>query len=488
VAGGVQKVLPGFRFNKRLATPTAQDHLLLFSKGEQTALVAWTEGDSKVISVPASPMDFSVFNTQGEELGAMRAANFVLELILVKEPGIYVPAGPNSLLQVAALAERIPGSLTVKGPQILELRCEFVNPLGEPLILNPPGNPSVALKPGSAHTVRREVIVGRTYEPMRVDVGASGIFQTVTINVANPLMMDLRADLPGRLTIDLLNPSGEAFSGRLALELLGSEGPPPLEFPVSMEKGKTITQIEVPLGAGLPLPSAVRLVLRGAVGNPRREIVIASTPPMQFAPSASFAARPDGTPRNWRLNRPDSSAFADFRAGTPPGGAPWADNGTLILAYRFQKPGAALSVTPADVAAETIIEKPASAGIWINGDGSGNLLSMRWRDAGGKIHATDPKPVRWKGWRYVSFPLDEDMPAPIQWVDLLRITAVNDAPGAIMASGPVLTYLFDGDAQASDSQTSVEVEEEVSFGDPVRLDRSQVERGQVPLEFVPAEP
>ncbi|MGE9295873.1 MAG: hypothetical protein ACQKBV_06265, partial [Puniceicoccales bacterium] len=37
VAAGIQKVLPGYQFNKRLSTPSARDHVLLFSKGRETA-------------------------------------------------------------------------------------------------------------------------------------------------------------------------------------------------------------------------------------------------------------------------------------------------------------------------------------------------------------------------------------------------------------------------------------------------------------------
>jgi len=487
VAEGVQKVLPGYRFNKRLATPTADDHLLLFSKGRDTALIAWTDGAGKRVSIPASPMEFAVFNTRGDALGAVVARDFVLNLVLAQEPGIYVPLAPNPLLQIAALAERIPPQVTVRGPRILELNADFVNPLEQPLILNPPGKPSVALKPGDTYTVGREVLVGRQYEPLRVDVGASGIMQTVTIRVENPIVLDMRADLPGRLTVDLVNPSGEAATGRLALELVGQEGSPPFEFPVDLKRGDTVRELQVPLGVDLPLPSAVRLVLRGSVGDPRREVVIAKTPAMQFFPVAHFLADPEGSPRNWQLARAGDS-FADLRSGTPPRGAPWADQGTLILAYKLGQPGAAISVRPAGPAASSIIEKPASIGLWIHGDGTGNDLSMRWRDGTGSLFETDPRALNWKGWRYVNFPLPDEMQPPIRWEDLLRLTGVNTSAGAIMASGPVLTYLFHDEESATRTETSVEVEEDVRFGDPVRLDRSQVERGQVPLEFVPASP
>ncbi|MGE9296850.1 MAG: hypothetical protein ACQKBV_11235, partial [Puniceicoccales bacterium] len=454
-------------------------------KGRETALVAWTTGPAKRVPIAASPMNFAVYNTQGQELGQVGAQNFVLDIVMAQEPGIYVPQSPNPLLQIAALAETLPNTIEVRGPQILELTCVFVNPLPEPLILNPPGKPSVALKPGMSYTVKREVNVGRPYEPMRVEVGASGIMQTVTINVKNPLMLDLKADLPGRLTVEILNPSGDPVQGRMALELSG-QAEAPFEFPVTLAKGETIKELQIPLGSALPLPAAVRLVLRASVGNPRREIELASTPGMQFYPVAPFNAAANGSPANWTLTK-EGPSFAELRAANPPGGAPWPESGTLILAYKFDQPGATLAVNPSGSAAANVVDKPVSVGVWINGDGSGNLASMRWRDASGKVFETDPKPVTWQGWRYVSFSLDSAMKAPIRWENLLRLTAVNAQPGAIMASGPVFTYNFAAQTDTGD-ETSVKVKDEVSVGNPVRLDRQQVEQGTVPLEFVPAQP
>lgn len=477
VAEGVSQVLPGYRFNKRLATPTADDHILLFSKGRETALVAWTEGVAKEVELPASPMAFSVFNTRGERLGSLSARDFVIRLVLAQEPGIYVPQAENSLLLVAALAETIQSSLTVRGPQTIDLSCTFANPLAQPLILNIPDGRSLALKPGATQEIRQSVDVGRAYEPMRVNVGASGILQTVTISVDNPLLLDLRADLPGSLTAEIVNPANDPFQGRLVLELVGAGEGSALEYPLTISPAETVKAVRVPLNAKLPLPGPVQLSLRQPYGNPRRDRELARTPPMQFAPVAGFDSGPTGL-AHWRLAR-QGAASADLRSGTPPAGVPWEPAPALMLAYQLKEPGALLRVEPASPRSAMISGRPVALGLWLYGDGSGQRVSVRWRDATGALFQPVSRVIDWKGWRYETFAIDPAMQAPIEWDALLVVEAVRPGGGALMASGPVLSYAFD-DEQAAAAPRAVEVEDEFSFGDPVKLDPADLVPSALP--------
>ncbi|MEO0794483.1 MAG: hypothetical protein AAFX93_04955 [Verrucomicrobiota bacterium] len=472
VAAGMQKLLPDMKFNKRLSTPSDEDHLLLFSNGNQLALVAWTEGEAKRILAPASPMDFLVYNTDGKPLGSILAQGFVLEIILSQEPGIYVPKGANALLMIAALAERVEPRIRVKGPAFLELTCDFVNPLNEPLILSTPGEPSVAIKPGKSYTVRQDVIVGRDAEPIRLQVGASGIYQDVTIEVENPLLVDVRADLPGRLTVDLINPAGTALQGRMSLSLVG-DSRAPFVFPVEMKRGESIESIQVPMTINLPLPKPIEVSINESIGDPREDVELTRTSPLQFAPIAGFEAAGEGKPVNWMLKKSGES-FADLRAGNPPGGAPWGENSTLILAYTFENAGASLAIAPANPIAGSITQLPNSVGMWIRGDGSGNLVSMRWRDGQGNRFSSRPRPMSWKGWRYETFALDSKMVPPIRWESLLTVDSVSPSSGAAMVCGPVLNYGFDQLSKQAEAEVSVEVEDDVTFGNPVKLDRSQL--------------
>jgi len=467
VGEGLAKILPGYQFNKRLAGPTEQDHILVFNKGPDCALVSWTEGNAKTFAVPASNMNFAVYDSTGKQLSTLLAQNFALTLVLAKDPAFYVPQQENPLLQVAALAQTVPSSRSVRGPQVIDLECEFVNPMNKPLILSIPGQNSVAVKPGDRYSIVKEVRVGRSPEPMQVQIGASGIFQNVTIFSENPVMLDVRADLPGRLTVDMVNPTSDPFSGRLAMKLVGHERPP-FEFPVEMGPRESIKELQIPLGIELPLPQPVQLSLIQPVGNPRQNVVLTQTAPIQFLPVKGLTPGSDQKPIGWKLVT-EGKLFAEVRAGQPPKGAPWGDNNAM-LAYKFDQPGAIMQLTPTNTQTAQIAEVPAAVGFWINGDRSGNLLSVRWRDATGKIFQPKPREVKWSGWRYETFATDPDMQAPITWESLAYIQAAKPTTGAIMISGPVLTYRSRLPSEAAADKQSVEVKEDISYGNPVQLD------------------
>lgn len=474
VAEGVAKVIPGYKFNKRLAGPGEEDHILLFSKGKDCALVTWTTGQAKQVSIPASPMNFSVFDSTGKLLSNLLAQNFNIGLVLAKEPAIYVPQADNALLQVAVLAQRMEPKITVRGPQIIDLECEFINPMNKPLILSAPGSNSVAIKPGDRHTIRKQVKVGRFAEPMRVQVGASGIYQTVTIESENPLLMDLQAEEPGRLRLTILNPLADPFSGRLALKLVG-DSQPPFEFPVEMASRERIKELQIPLGIELPLPKPVNLTLVQPVGDPREDVVLARTSPTQFMPIKGLEPGADQKPQSWMLET-QGKLFAQIRAGEPPQGAPWGAR-TAMLAYKFDQPGATMELKPANAQTAEIIDVPTEVGFWIRGDASQSLISVRWRDKTGKIYQPKPRLIDWKGWRYETFATDSSMQPPILWESLVHVQASKPASGAIMISGPVLTYqtrLTEGEENV---KKSVEVKEDISYGKPVELDRSALQPG-----------
>lgn len=472
VAEGVHKVLPGFRFNKRLSAPTEQDQVLLFSNGPKTALVTWTTGQPKTFGVPASPMGFTVYNTDGDQLSTLLAQDFNLNLVLANEPAIYVPQQDNAILQVASLAQTLQPRMSVRGPQIIDIECEFVNPMEKPLILAVPGSKSVAVKPGDRYKLVKAVNVGRSFEPMKVQVGASGIFQTVTIEMENPIMVDIKANLPRRLTLEMLNPTQDPFSGRMSMQLLGSNKPP-FEFEVMMGPGESVKELQIPLNFELPLPQPVQLVITQPVGDPRQDVVLVETPSMQFVNVPGVQPAPDKKPEGWRVDRPEG-AFADLLAGEPPAGAPWGDR-TIILAYKFDAPGGWTRAAPATQAMAQIANMPSSVGFWVNSDGSGNLLSVRWRDADGKVYQPKPRVLSTPGWTYETFSTDPRMKQPISWDSLVYVQAASPSSGALMISGPVLTYQSTA-TQATKDTGAVEVIEDVTYGDPVRLDPARLQQ------------
>ena len=58
--------------------------------------------------------------------------------------------------------------------------------------------------------------------------------------------------------------------------------------------------------------------------------------------------------------------------------------------------------------------KPKALSFWLHGDGSRNLLRLRFRDAGGQTFQPTHGPIDWTGWRWVSIPLTSE-PGTSHW-------------------------------------------------------------------------
>jgi hypothetical protein len=50
--------------------------------------------------------------------------------------------------------------------------------------------------------------------------------------------------------------------------------------------------------------------------------------------------------------------------------------------------------------------KPKTLGMWVWGDGSGNVLRCRFRDSSGQTFQPTYGPVNWTGWKWITMALD----------------------------------------------------------------------------------
>ncbi|HEY0865951.1 MAG TPA: hypothetical protein VGE01_01155 [Fimbriimonas sp.] len=77
------------------------------------------------------------------------------------------------------------------------------------------------------------------------------------------------------------------------------------------------------------------------------------------------------------------------------------------VAYEFPLGWKFFMLRPTGEGAKPLPGKPTSLNLMVWGDGSGDLLRMRFTDATGQTFQPDYGPIHWKGWRPVSFPLSE---------------------------------------------------------------------------------
>jgi len=78
----------------------------------------------------------------------------------------------------------------------------------------------------------------------------------------------------------------------------------------------------------------------------------------------------------------------------------------LKLTYSFEAGWKFLRVTPAREEMKPIAGTPREMGMWLYGDGSGNLVRVRFSDSVGQVFQPNAVKIDFKGWRWVTIPLD----------------------------------------------------------------------------------
>ena len=363
-------VLGGYRFVKRLPLKRGGDYLLLFAQGRAVKLAFWTVAADHDLSLPGGQTLHLTGSPQYRDVtgdAALRAAS-------------AWTATPPETLYAAGQTPRL--SLAFRSRDGLPHRARMllaVTPLGGRTTL-------VASREDFAkpdQPLRWEASVpslARTPALVRVGLTLDGVRQPYSQEVAltptDPLGVSVAPLGGGRLRVQISNPAGTAFSGRLT-----SEGS--LSIPVRLTPGQKALEVT------LPGPRAPRLTLRDGRGARVAQAVATQFVPYPAAPSGWTAAL-DGD-----LKLPST---VGIRPGVGPGGA-----AALRVDYQLA-PG--WSFGRFEVAGPGRLPgRPVGLGLWLCGDGSGNLARMRFQDTTGQTFQINGLPITWQGWRFVPFRL-----------------------------------------------------------------------------------
>ena len=133
---------------------------------------------------------------------------------------------------------------------------------------------------------------------------------------------------------------------------------------------------------------------------------------------------------------------------------PQAATHALRLEYRLGAGWRFVRVTP-PAGWGPMEGRPVELGMWVFGDGSGNLLRCRFTDSASQTFQPHYGPVDWKGWHFVSLPLsgkdaghwggpnDGVIHYPIRWDTVLLIDSCQlsvDTDLRLFATGFALRY------------------------------------------------
>jgi len=451
-------VLGGFALSKRLVVGGDEDYVLLFSRGEEVRLAAWTTAPTpRTVLIPASPGRFSVTGHTGEKLPSLGALSKGFSIVLTDAPQYLVPEGPNELLRVAAAWERASLEIRLPAPQKAEISLALRNPLGRSIRVSDARRRAVAIEPGQSATLSTSLSLLRDDEPVTVvlecNVERDARFvQTTQVAAANPLRVLLGPPAAKALVVRVENPSGEEFRGAVRLtEFTGLKLASP-SAALAFRAGER--EKDVRFAIRDERVAAFRLAVRVDDAQGRMQLAL---PPASMRLVDDFARyQPEQLVAAWQIV-PDGDAKVKSTqslglAAAPPGG-PVAGS-VLKITYRMEPGWKFLRLAPKGEPLGKIEGRPAAVAAWICGDGSQNHLRMRFVDATGQTFQPDGPTLAFKGWRYVEFALDGKSAGhwggandgrvhwPIRFDSILLIDSRRQAAdaGEVLLAAPVLVY------------------------------------------------
>ncbi len=449
--------LRGHRFNKRLQVGGAGNHVLLFSKGRDVRVVAWTtSAEPQQVTLPASPGVLEVTDHLGRRLDDVQAAGPGAELRLTDAPLYIRPAGRNRVLSLATdwatLGEEWP---TAYAP-MARVGATVRNTTGAAVTIAT-GGASTALAAGASHNVSTAVGLQRSEQGPAVSLsfsvdGSAPIVQAARVAVTNPLVASVEPPRGGKLVLSIIDPIGSGFAGT-ALVTVEAPGVPPRSFqrPVRLTGGAAAVRWVIPADMGSGGQVRVAGELRDTAG--RRVLAMS---PVEYRPVAAWRVG-ERDASKWITVLPDGDAKVPSEQTLSVVAAPGPDapaEAAVDLKYRFASGWKFVCVrTPAD--SERGIEgKPKAMGAWVHGDGQANQCRARFVDATNQTFQPDGETISWTGWRWVVFPMDGSRSGrwggaddgvihyPIRWDSLFLLDSPGGraTQGQLLIAGPTLIY------------------------------------------------
>ncbi|WP_428940808.1 cellulase family glycosylhydrolase [Fontivita pretiosa] len=423
--------LAGFRFNKRIALDDPRDHVLLFANDQQVKLVAWTQSRQQhTIALPASAGRFAAITHPGTELRPIEVTDDrrTLQLELTDAPLYIVPQQRNELLDRIRQLDRLPLEIEVTRE---ELRTGRIPGLGVERGLS---------SSGSAQPQR----VLKRFDLSQTEDFNAGIAQETHIIVTDPLLARLLPRAGKLLPVLVENPAGTPFDGELLLSThADADG---ARQALKLAPGQTSLLVLRPA----PAADASGGYVASASIVDREGYVYCRTPARRFLP-LSFAAGdlqivPDG---DASVQSQQSIEMIDAPAGLPVEGMP-----AVKISYRFDPGWKFVCLKPKAADRQKIDAVPTHLGLWIKGDGSGNIPRMRFVDSTGQTFQPSAEKLSYTDWRYVEFPLDAEhaghwggdndgqihYPIGLETLLLIDSAARGQTSGTVYISSPILIY------------------------------------------------
>ena len=460
-AKALTTLLSGYRFNKRLAVGKCGpagcdfDYVLLFQKGNDVRLVAWsTVPKPHDVTIPASAGTFTIYDHLGEKKHEQEADDTGLVLNMSESPQYIVPAKPNDLLRVATAWERAPLEIVTKSTQITRLNSQLRNPLDRRIrISSTSAGPSATqwVNPGAMISLPARIGLLRDGKPMAVPlvlrVGEEPELRQVVHFIATDAL-DITVFPPalGKLPIQIKNPTGDAFTGFVQVNLYPIESDRRVK-PIEVTQDLQLTQGQLEQLVSIPVPDGLAMHIEIVEGPNRRFSVTRN----RHYSSINLAARDFEVVAGGDDQVKSQQSISDEPAAPdlPPVPIP----SVMKITYDFDSGWKFLCIKPRDKTS-VIRRIPTALCVWVRGDGSGNIVRARSIDSTQQIFQVDGPALTDQKWRYIEFPFDGSSGAtwggakdgvihdPVRVETLFLIDSADrkQSSGTVYLANPTLIY------------------------------------------------
>ncbi|MBV9851126.1 MAG: cellulase family glycosylhydrolase [Armatimonadetes bacterium] len=392
-ARALTQTLGGSRFVKRIPLASPDDYLLLFGRGGAVRLAAWTTKEDHALPLPIASVTRMTDMTGGPLTPTVEGGR--LRLTLTGSP-VYLDVGRDAALREAAAWTARPENpfyaagqplrlaLTYRNPDDVSHRVRFLT-----LLTTPDGARTPV--PGGEDIVgpHQMLAQGAVSAAMRVPVRARvGLVvddvrqpypQDVSFTPTDPLTLSVTPLESGRAQVQIANPAGTEFTGRL-----GAAGPSGVTVvPVHLAAGQTALSVTTPLRA------ETTWRLRDEQGRP-----VAALPARRYVPYP-LAASPIQVVLDGDLKVPSAVQLLP-------------DKAAQRVSYQFA-PGWSFW-RAGEAQPPALPGHPAAYGVWVDGDDSGNNVNIRFTDSTEQTFQADGPAMTWSGWHYLTFPLQPGTP------------------------------------------------------------------------------
>lgn len=458
------QTLGGFQYNKRLAMEKAEDWVLLFNKGDEVTLAVWTTGKMPhEVTIPASPGEFQITDYLGKTIPAAKAGNKGLTITISDNVQYLVPSMPNDLLRTASACDRAPLEVLKPGPGIAEIELNLRNPLDRSLSMTMNAFPLAVVGPNQSRQLSAAATVSRSPDPKTISFlttidGLGSFSQMTQIIASNPLKVTVlpqagEDDRSLFILVDDPMKKSEAYSVRLRDVGKGMYWPEGVEE-YNLKPGTIAGYRSVEMGCSMTGSFTTGVEVKDAQGRlvfnlPRKTYYIVTTRSLEWVnrdtPDA-FRVAADGDP-----SVHSTQSVSIEKTARSPASPPFVPQHALKISYNFDPGWRFLELKTSEDEINKITGKPKELGLWLYGDNSNHALRLRFIDATGQTFQPTGPNIDFKGWKYLTIPMQGDNLAhwgkgdgeihyPIHWDSLLLLDNVSreKSAGEIWVTGMTL--------------------------------------------------